>query len=269
MHLAVERGKKATCDTIQVFNKSNNQWRAKQLTDENVALYFDTIEKTGVTVSCSHSSYLINLASPKPDLEKKSLDALKVEMDRCKLLKIPNLVMHPGSHIGSGEEVGLAQIVGNINRLFEDLTDNSVTLLLELTAGQGSNLGYKFEQVAEIIDGIEDKNHIGICLDTCHIFAAGYPLIAPEDYRQTMKSLDDTVGLDRLKIIHLNDSRREQGSKIDRHEHIGEGHIGLDGFRNIVNDKRFEGTPMIIETPKGEDLLEDIENLKKLRGLVK
>jgi len=269
MHLAVERGKKATCDTIQVFNKSNNQWRAKQLTDENVALYFDTIEKTGVTVSCSHSSYLINLASPKPDLEKKSLDALKVEMDRCKLLKIPNLVMHPGSHIGSGEEVGLAQIVGNINRLFEDLTDNSVTLLLELTAGQGSNLGYKFEQVAEIIDGIEDKNHIGICLDTCHIFAAGYPIIAPEDYRQTMKSLDDTVGLDRLKIIHLNDSRREQGSKIDRHEHIGEGHIGLDGFRNIVNDKRFEGTPMIIETPKGEDLLEDIENLKKLRGLVK
>jgi len=268
MHLAVERGHKATCDTIQVFNKSNNQWRAKKLTDKDVKLFFDTIERTGVTVACSHCSYLINLASPKPDLEKKSFDALKVEMERCNLLKIPNLVMHPGSHVGSGEEVGVAKIVANINRLLDGLAENGVTLLLELTAGQGSNLGYKFEQVAEMIDSIEDKDHIGVCMDTCHIFAAGYPLIDPKEYDQTIRSLDKTIGIDRLKIIHCNDSRREQGSKIDRHEHIGEGHIGLEGFRNIVNDKRLEHIPKIIETPKGEELLEDIENLKKLRALV-
>jgi deoxyribonuclease-4 len=269
MHLAVERGKKATCDTIQVFNKSNNQWRAKPLTDQDVERFFNTIAETGVTVSASHTSYLINVASPKPDLEKKSLDALQIEMERCKLLKIPNLVMHPGSHVGSGEEIGISKVIENVNRLFDRLEDNDVTLLFELTAGQGSNLGYKFEQVAEMIDGIEDSGHIGICMDTCHIFAAGYPLVNPKEYRQTIKSLDDTIGLERLRIIHVNDSRREQGSKIDRHEHIGEGHIGLDGFTNLVNDERFKNIPMIIETPKGEDLEEDIENLKKLRGLVR
>jgi len=269
IHLAVEHGKKATCDTVQVFNKSNNQWQAKELTDRDVELFFSTIEKTGVTVSSSHTSYLINLASPKPDLEKKSLKALQIEMERCSLLKIPNLVMHPGSHVGSGEEVGIAKIIDNVNRLFDRLSDNDVNLLLELTAGQGSNLGYKFEQVAEIIDGIEAKDHIGICMDTCHIFAAGYPLVNPKEYRSTIKALDDTVGLDRLKIIHTNDSRREQGSKIDRHEHIGEGHIGLDGFRNLVNDERFKDIPMIIETPKGKEFEEDIENLRKLRALVR
>ncbi len=269
MYLAVERGKKATCQTIQVFNKSNNQWRAKALTDKDVELFFSTIEETGVTVSVSHTSYLINIASPKPDLEDKSLDALQIEMERCNLLKIPNLVMHPGSHVGSGEETGIAKIVKNINTLFDRLDNNEVTLLLELTAGQGSNLGYKFEQVAEIIDGIEDQAHVGICMDTCHIFAAGYPLEDPKEYRQTIKSLDDTVGLDRLKIIHVNDSRRELGSKIDRHEHIGEGHIGLEGFRNLVNDERLKHIPMIIETPKGDELDEDVENLKKLRSLVK
>ena len=269
LHLAIERGQKATCDTVQVFNKSNNQWRAKRLTDGDLELFFQKQKETGIGVSSSHTSYLINIGSPQPEIERKSLEALKVEMERCQQLKIPNLVMHPGSHIGSGEEVGLRRIADNVNRLFEALADNSVTLLFETTAGQGSNLGYCFEQLAWLIERVDDKDHIGVCFDTCHVFASGYPLIKPSEYRQTIKTFDETVGTDRIRVIHLNDSRREQGSKIDRHEHIGKGCIGLDGFRNIVNDKRFKQIPIIIETPKGEELVEDIENLKTLRSLVR
>ncbi len=266
---AVERGKKATCDTIQMFNKSNNQWRARKLDPREIDKFFEAIETTGVTVALSHTSYLINIASPDDPLGEKSRLSLLEEMERCNLLKIPNLVMHPGSHVGSGEETGMARIVENINRMFDELDDNQVTLLLESTAGQGSNLGYRFEQLAQMIDGIEDKDHMGVCLDTCHIFAAGYPLTDPREYRKTIKTLDDTVGLNRLKAIHMNDSKKEFGSRKDRHEHIGKGFIGLEGFRNIVNDQRLKNVPMILETPKGDDLAEDIENLAVLRALVK
>lgn len=266
---AIERGRKATCDTIQMFNKSNNQWRAKELGREEVERFFQAIESTGVTVALSHTSYLINIASPDRDLCKKSFESLKEEMQRCEVLKIPHLVMHPGSHIGSGEETGMNRIADNINRLFDELTGNSVTLLLETTAGQGSNLGYTFEQLAYMIDRIDNKDKMGVCLDTCHVFAAGYPLIKPSDYKATMKKFDEVLGLDRLKVIHANDSKKEFGSKRDRHEHIGKGFIGLKGFANFVNDNRLKNVPMIIETPKGEDLAEDIENLKVLRGLAK
>lgn len=266
---APERGKKATCDTIQVFNKSNNQWRAKTLETAEVDKFLEAIESTGVTVSCSHTSYLINIASPDEALREKSRNSLSEEMQRCNLLKIPNLVMHPGSHVGTGEEAGLAAIIQSINLIFDELKDNRVTLLLEATAGQGSNLGYKFEQLAQIIDGVEDKAHMGVCLDTCHIFAAGYPLSDPKEYKTTIKQFDDIVGLDRLRIIHMNDSKREFGSRKDRHEHIGKGHIGIEAFRNIVTDRRLEKVPMILETPKDEDLAEDIENLAILRGLLK
>ena len=153
--------------------------------------------------------------------------------------------------------------------MFDELSDNSVTLLLEATAGQGSNLGYKFEHLAQIIDGVENKDQIGVCLDTCHIFAAGYPLSDPKEYEQTIQQFDDIVGLDKLRIIHMNDSKKEFGSRKDRHEHIGKGHIGIEAFRNIVNDKRLKNVPMILETPKHENLAEDIENLAVLRGLVK
>ncbi|UCE25208.1 MAG: deoxyribonuclease IV [Candidatus Zixiibacteriota bacterium] len=266
---AIERGHKATCDTIQMFNKSNNQWRAKKLGGDEVEKFFQAIENTGVTVALSHTSYLINIASPDQDLCEKSFDSLTEEMKRCALLKIPNLVMHPGSHVGSGEEAGMNRIADNINRMFDRLNGNKVTLLLETTAGQGSNLGYTFEQLAYMIDKIDNKSRMGVCLDTCHIFAAGYPIIKPSDYRATMKKFDEVLGLDRLKIIHANDSKKEFGSKRDRHEHIGKGFIGLEGFANFVNDKRLKNSPMIIETPKGEDLKEDIENLKILRSLVK
>jgi len=269
VHKSIERGKQATCDTIQIFNKSNNQWRAAKLMPDDVDKFFELIEETGVTVATSHTSYLINIASPDEPLNRKSYRSLKEEMERCETLKIPNLLMHPGSHVGSGEEVGMNKIAENINRLFDELSNNHVTLLFETTAGQGTNLGYTFEQLAYMIDRVENKNKIGVCLDTCHIFAAGYDLVDPRGYKKTMKSFDEIVGLDHLKIIHVNDSMKEFGSRRDRHEHIGQGFIGLDGFRNIVNDKRLKNIPMILETPKGEDLTEDIENLKVLRSLVK
>ncbi len=266
---AIERGQRATCDTIQMFNKSNSQWRAKKLETKELDKFFAAIEATGVTVSTSHTSYLINIASPKPDLEEKSWEALKLEMERCNLLKIPNLVMHPGSHTGDGEEKGLTRIAENLNRLFDALTDNRCCLLLECTAGQGSNLGYTFEQIGWLIDRVEAKEQIGCCLDTCHVFAAGYPLSDPKEYKATMKQFDDSIGIDYLKIIHMNDSKKEFGSRRDRHEHIGEGFIGIEAFRNIVNDKRLQEIPMILETPKDEDTLaEDVENLKRLRSLV-
>jgi len=267
---AIERGKKATCDTIQIFNKSNNQWRAKKLEEKELDKYFQAIEETGVTVATSHTSYLINIASPNEELNQKSYYALKEEMERCELLKIPNLVIHPGSHTGSGEETGLNKIADSINKLFAELdSHNQVNLLLETTAGQGTNLGYTFEQLSYIIDKVEHNEKLGVCLDTCHIFAAGYPLVEPKDYKKTMEKFDEVIGLDRLKIIHINDSKKEFGSKKDRHEHIGKGFIGLDGFRNIVNDRRLKKIPMILETPKGEDLAEDIENLRVLRSLIK
>ncbi len=266
---AIERGQQATCDTIQMFNKGNNQWKAKKLEQEEIDKYFKAIEDTGVTVSTSHTSYLINIASPDKKLAGISSSSLKEEMERCNLLKIPNLVMHPGSHIGTGEAEGIKRVSANLNKLFDALENNDVVLLLETTAGQGSHLGYTFEQIAQMIDGVEDKAHVGVCLDTCHIFAAGYAISDPKDYKATMKKFDDVIGLDKLRIIHMNDSIKEFGSKKDRHEHIGKGHIGLEGFRNIVNDKRLSKIPMILETHKEEDLKEDIENLKVLRGLVK
>ena len=266
---AIERGQTATCDTIQMFNKSNSQWRAKKIEQVELDKYFEMIKETGVTVSTSHSSYLINIASPDKELNEKSYKSLKEEMERCEMLKIPNLVLHPGSHVGTGEEAGIKRIIKNLNRLFKELKDNNVCLLLETTAGQGSNLGYTFEQIAEMIDGVKIQDHIGVCLDTCHIFAAGYPISDPKEYKQTMKKFDDIIGLDKLRIIHMNDSKKEFGSRRDRHEHIGKGHIGIEAFRNIVNDKRLKNIPMILETPKEEELKEDIENLKVLRSLVK
>lgn len=267
---AIYFAQKATCDTVQMFNKSNNQWRAKKLVTEEIDKFFAAQEETGVDVACSHAGYLINLASPDEALNQKSYDSFKEEMERCNLLKITNLVIHPGSHVGSGEEAGLNRIAANLNKVLGELKGNIVTICLETTAGQGSNLGYTFEQIAYLIDKTEDKAHIGVCMDSCHVFAAGYPLIDPADYKKTMKSFDDIVGIDKLRVLHLNDSKKGLGSKVDRHDHIGKGEIGIEGFRNIVNDKRLAKIPMVIETPKEEDeLATDAKNLKILRGLVK
>ncbi|MBT3341796.1 MAG: deoxyribonuclease IV [Gemmatimonadetes bacterium] len=269
LDLAIERGQQATCDTIQIFNKSNSQWKARPLDDDEVDRYLAAIEATGITVTCSHASYLINLASPDRTLNAKSLRALKIEVERCNQLQIPHLVFHPGSHVGSGADRGMARIARNMSRALSEVADNRVTLCLETTAGTGDNLGRKFEELAQIIEMIEDTQYVGVCLDTCHIFAAGYPLTSEADYKATMKQFADTVGFDRLKVMHVNDSKTEQGSRRDRHEHIGQGHIGLSGFGHLVNDRRLKKVPMILETPKSAELSEDVENLKILRGLVK
>ena len=265
---AITRGQTATCDVVQIFNKSNNQWRAKKLEAGEIERYFAAQEETGVSVACSHNSYLINLASPDEALNEKSYAAFKIEVERCNLLKIPNLVFHPGSHVGSGEEAGMNLIACNLNRIGDDIPGNSVTLCLEATAGQGTNLGYRFEQLAYIIDLIDDDEHVGVCLDSCHMFAAGYPISDAAEYTQTMGQFDTIIGLPRLKIFHINDSKRELGSKVDRHEHIGQGAIGPSGFVNIVNDPAMGAVPMILETPKGDDLQKDIDNLRLLRSMV-
>jgi deoxyribonuclease IV len=269
VHKAIERGKHATCDVVQIFDKSSNQWRAAPLKPEDVEQYFRLQEELGVTVAAAHAGYLINLASPDKELSGKSLLSLKEELTRCNILKTHNLVLHPGSHVGSGEEAGLKRVSENINRLFDSVSDNRCTLALEVTAGQGSNLGHTFEQLACLIDHIDDKAHVGVCLDSCHMFAAGYPLGDRGDYRATMGKFETTVGFGYLRVFHLNDCKQPLGSRRDRHEHIGKGHIGLEGFRNIVNDKRLKDVPMILETPKGEDLREDARNLRVLRNLVK
>jgi deoxyribonuclease-4 len=266
---AVYRGQQATCDTIQLFNKSSNQWQAKELREEEVEPFLAAIDETGVTVACSHTSYLINIASPDPDLEARSCESLAEELARCDLLEIPHLVLHPGSHVGTGAAAGVERVARNLDRLFAAQPDNQVTLCLETTAGQGSHLGCTFEELAGIIDRIEAQERVGVCLDTCHLFAAGYPLADLEDYRRTMAQFAEIIGLERLKVIHLNDSQTPLGARRDRHEHIGKGEIGLEAFRHIVNDPRLKNIPMIIETPKGEDLAEDIENLRVLRSLVK
>jgi deoxyribonuclease-4 len=268
VHKAIERGKLATCDVVQIFDKSSNQWRAAPFKPDDLDQYFRLQEELNVTVAAAHAGYLINIASPDKALNKKSFLSLKEELERCNVLDTHNLVLHPGSHVGSGEEAGLKRVSENINRLFEEVPDNRCTLALEATAGQGSNLGYTFEHLAWLIDHIDDKTHIGVCLDSCHIFAAGYPLSSRRDYRATIDKFDTIVGLGYLRVFHLNDCKQPLGAHRDRHEHIGQGYIGLDGFRNIVNDKRLKDIPMILETPKDEDLKDDVENLRILRGLV-
>jgi deoxyribonuclease IV len=265
---AIERGKKATCDTIQMFNKSNSQWRAAKLKPEEIVKYFELQKELKVSVSTSHASYLINIASPNTELAEKSVASLKDEMERCEVLKIPNLVLHPGAHVGEGVDKGIKRVIAMLDGLFDSLKNNNVTLLLETTAGQGTVLGSRFEEIAAMIDGVNAKEKIGVCLDTCHIFAAGYPISDTGDYKKTFKQFDDIVGIDKLRIIHMNDSKKGLGLHVDRHEDIGKGQIGLEGFRNIVNDSRLSHIPMILETHKTEELLEDIENLKVLRGLV-
>lgn len=261
-------GKEATCDVVQIFTKSSNQWKAKELTDDDREKFAAAQKDTGVTVVCAHDSYLVNLASPDAELHRKSYDSFFDEMHRCDFLGIPNLVMHPGSHVGSGEEAGLHKITDSFNRMLDADPDGKVTICLETTAGQGTNLGYSFEQLAQMIDLVGNKARMGICLDTCHIFAAGYPISTEAEYKSTIKQFDEVVGLERLRVIHFNDSKREFGSKIDRHEDIGKGQIGTGPFGFFLNDKRLAKIPKILETPK-ESAAEDIANLKVLRSLIK
>lgn len=267
---APERGKSAGCRAMQIFTKNQNQWAGKKLEKKSVEAYLRNLDDAGITHVASHDSYLINLASPDPVMLKKSFDAFVDEIERAALLKIPYLVFHPGSHLGTGEERGLKSVAKAMNEAIK-ITKHcpDVILTIETTAGQGTNLGYKFDHVAYLVDKVKDKKRVGVCLDTCHIFAAGYDIRSKEGYKKTFREFDEKIGLDYLRFFHINDSKKEFGSRVDRHEHIGKGFIGKDAFGFLVNDRRFIKTPMVLETPKGKDLAEDRENLKLLRGLIR
>ena len=266
---AAERGRSIGCNTIQIFTKSNNQWRAKPLTDEQVERFHQSQDESGIAPIIAHDCYLINLASPDREKYQKSFRAFLEEMQRAERLGLPYLVMHPGAHLGSGESRGLRKIALALNRLHQKTPGYRLIVLLETTAGQGTGLGYRFEHLAEIIEGVEQPERLGVCFDTCHVFAAGYDIRTPTGYREVMQEFDRTIGLERLQVFHLNDSKKPLGSRVDRHEHIGKGHIGLETFRMILQDQRFRNVPKILETPKGRDLAEDRMNLKRLRQLAR
>jgi deoxyribonuclease-4 len=262
-------GEELGCTTIQIFTKNNNQWNAKELTTEDVKKFFESQNKTKITPVIGHNGYLINLASPKEEVYKKSMESMLIELKRAELLGLPYLVMHPGSHLGSGEREGIKSISRSLNQLLKKTKGFKVKILLETTAGQGSSIGYRFEHLAEIIEKVKEGKRLGVCYDTCHTFAAGYDIRTKKAYQATFKEFDKVIGLSKLKVFHMNDSIKDLGSRVDRHEHIGEGKIGLEGFRLLMNDKRWEEIPKILETPKEEGTGKDIRNLDVLRSLVR
>ncbi len=266
--LAPLRGQEVGCRAIQLFTKSSNQWRARPLPPEEIERYRANLQATGITQAVAHDSYLINLASTDPALHQRSMAAFLEELERAEALGIPHLVTHPGAHMGAGEEAGLRQVSNGLRELLKRTKGYRVQVVLETTAGQGTSLGHRFEQIAILLDQIGLPERTGVCLDTCHIFAAGYDIRTPDGYADVLGTFDQVVGLSRLKVIHLNDSKKDLGCRVDRHEHIGKGAIGLEAFRCLVTDPRLRGLPMILETPKDGDFVSaDRRNLKTLRRL--
>ena len=269
-HLAVDSAAEHGMQCVQIFTKNNNQWQARPMDPESIELFRRRIEETGIRRPCSHSSYLINLASPKDDLRQKSVEGMVIEMERAEFLGLAGVVLHPGSFTTSSEEEGIERIAESLDAVLL-LTDGlDVEVWLENTAGQGTNLGHRFEQLQAIISRIPESTRVGVCLDSCHLFAAGYPLGTSEEYAETMAAFDEIVGRDRLRAWHLNDSKKELGSRVDRHETIGEGHMGLEPFRHILGDPLSEELPMYLETPKGERDQRTLDsiNLETLRPLM-
>ena len=268
IHLAPGRGKAAGCGVIQVFTQNSNQWRGKMPADSDVALFRERWEEAGLHDIVSHDIYLVNLGSAPGEVRDKSLAAFREEMERCSRLGIDKIVMHPGSHLGDGVEVGIARIVEAFDFLIGATPEYRGKILLETTAGQGTNLGHTFEQLQAIIDGSAFPDRFAVCLDTCHIFAAGYDLSTEDSYRAVFAEFDRIIGLDRLHCFHFNDSKKGLGSRVDRHDHIGQGVMGLSGFRFLMNDPLFAAIPKILETPKGDNDEMDTVNLELLRGMI-
>jgi deoxyribonuclease-4 len=266
--LAISRAAALAMDSCQLFTKNANQWNAKPLDPAVVERFKIQKETAGVANLVAHDSYLINVGSPDDAGWGKSRNALQIELERCDLLGVPYLVSHPGAHMGSGEEAAIVRVAEAINRINDARPSGGTVLLIETTAGQGTCLGRTFEEIASIIDQVEDKARIGVCLDTCHVFAAGYDIRDADRYEATVSAFDDIIGLKWLKVVHLNDSKKGLGSRVDRHTHIGEGELGAEAFRLLMNDPRFDGVPGILETPKGDDETEDARNMATLRSLI-
>lgn len=265
---ALLEGKKVDCDVIQIFTKSSRQWAAQPYSKEEIQNFLTNQKETGIVTVIAHDSYLLNLGSPDEGLRKRSVRAFADEMERCETLSIPYLIAHPGAHVGSGEEEGIKAIGRSLDEIHKSCPGLKARIALEITAGQGSNLGYRFEQIRSMIDATEESDRLRVCFDTEHAFAAGYDIRTKEGYERTFGEFDEKIGLKLLAAFHLNDSKKEFHSRVDRHEHIGKGHIGVEAFRLLMNDQRFWGIPMCLETPKGPDLKEDRENLTLLRSLI-
>jgi deoxyribonuclease IV len=295
LHKAVEAARARGCGSLQLFThnpnswavspvpeagtgsrsgkfltKNANQWAARPLAADDVRAFRDALGGSGVRKTLAHDSYLINLASPDDGLFRRSVEAFVVELERAEALGLDYLVTHPGAHLDSGEDAGLARVAQGLDEAHARCPGFRVRVLLETTAGQGSSLGHRFEHLARILSLVREPDRLGVCLDTCHVFAAGYALAPEAEYRATLRAFDKAVGLGRLLAFHVNDSLKPLGSRVDRHAHVGRGQLGLEPFRLLVNDRRFRARPMVLETPKEEGDEKDMDavNLAALRGLV-
>ena len=267
--MAIERARSIGCTAMQVFVKNNMQWFARPLTPEEIRAFLNHVQRGELLSVFGHANYLINLAATNPQFHANSIRALAEELIRADQLKLPFLVLHPGAHLGAGEDAGLKKIADSVDEVFRKIPKVKTKIALEITAGQGSCIGHQFEHLAHIIANVREPERLRVCLDTAHLFAAGYEIDSESGVRKTFHEFDRVIGRNRLVAIHVNDSKTGRGSRVDRHEHIGKGRIGLDAFRFIMQSPRFRKIPKVLETPKGKDLAEDVINLKTLRRLVR
>ena len=267
VHMAIARARSIDCTAMQMFVKNNMQWFARPLNRGEIRAFLEHQQRAQLSSIFAHANYLINLAATNPLFHANSIRALSEELTRADQLELPFLVLHPGAHRGDGEEAALAKIIASIEEVFRKSPKVKTKIALETTAGQGSCVGYRFEHLAYIIDDVREPERLCVCLDTAHIFAAGYDISGESAIRKTLRDFDRKIGLDRLAAIHLNDSKTGRGSRVDRHQHIGKGKIGLDAFRFIMRSRRLNKIPKVLETPKAKDLREDVMNLKTLRAL--
>ncbi len=267
LHKAPENGRAVDCDCIQIFSKNQMQWNSKPISEQEAEDFKASMKKHRIVEAVIHDSYLINLASPKAENLKRSREAFLDEAKRAEQLGVRHLIFHPGAHMGAGEDKGLRTIAQSLNWVRDRLGSAKVVFLLETTAGQGTVLGHSFEQLARIIELLDEPEGAGVCFDTCHSYAAGYDIKSANGYRETFERFDEVLDLDRLKAMHINDSKGNRGSHLDRHEQIGEGHLGDEAFMNLMTDSRFEDVPMVLETPAGEERY--AEELKRLRAMSK
>jgi deoxyribonuclease IV len=269
VNMAIERARAIDCTAMQMFVKNNMQWLARPLERGEIRAFLEHRQRGELLSVFAHSNYLINLAATNGQFHANSIRSLCEELVRADQLELPFLVLHPGAHLGAGEEAGLEKIIASIDRVFRNIRKVKTKIALETTAGQGSCLGAKFEHLAYIIKNVREPERLCVCIDTAHLFAAGYDIGNKSGVRKTFREFDRIIGMDGLASIHVNDSKTVRGSRVDRHEHIGKGRIGLDAFRFIMRDRRFRNIPKVLETPKGKDLREDVMNLRTLRGLIK
>ena len=267
VHRAIERSRSIDCTAIQIFVKNNMQWFARPFTREEINAFLEHPQREELASVFAHANYLINLSATNPQFHANSIRALSEELVRADQLRLPFIVLHPGAHLGAGEEAGLEKVIASIDKIFANLPKVKTRIALETTAGQGSCLGHTFAHLAYIISNVREPERLCVCLDTAHVFAAGYDLTSEAGTRKMFREFDRIIGLQHLVALHLNDSKTARGSRVDRHEHIGKGKIGLKAFRFIMRDLRFRKIPKVLETPKGKELREDIENTKRLRGL--